>query len=51
MEDIYTLEFLWQKINYIHQNPVRAKIVAKPEDYLYTMRGEKGLLAVEIIRF
>ena len=55
VEDIYTSEFLWQKVNYIHQNPVRAEIVEKPEDYLYSSgrdyAGEKGLLAVEIIKF
>lgn len=55
VEDIYTPEFLRQKINYIHQNPVRAEIVARPEDYLYSSgldyAGEKGLLNVEVIRF
>lgn len=55
VEDIYTSEFLWQKISYIHQNPVKAEIVARPEDYLYSSgrdyAGEKGLLEVEVIRF
>ena len=55
VEDIYTSEFLWQKIGYIHQNPVKAEIVARPEDYLYSSgrdyAGEKGLLEVEVIRF
>lgn len=55
MEEIYTQEFLWQKINYIHQNPVRAEIVARAEDYLYSSAlnysGEKGLIDVEVIRF
>ena len=53
VEEIYTMEFLMQKLNYIHQNPVRAEIVAKPEDYLYSSAlnyaGEKGLLNVELI--
>ncbi len=54
VEEIYTMEFLMQKLNYIHQNPVRAEIVARPEDYLYSSAlnyaGEKGLLDVEVIR-
>jgi putative transposase len=29
-----------QKINYIHQNPVRALIVQKPEDYLFRSAGD-----------
>ena len=53
VEEIYTMEFLMQKLNYIHQNPVRAEIVARPKDYLYSSAlnyaGEKGLLNVELI--
>jgi putative transposase len=33
---IYSQKFIEQKINYIHNNPVRAGIVEKPEDYLYS---------------
>lgn len=45
-----------QKINYIHNNPVKAGLVANPEDYLYSSardyNGEKGLIeGIEIIRF
>jgi len=29
-------DWMWQKINYIHQNPVRAGITLKGEDYLYS---------------
>jgi len=28
--------FIEQKINYIHENPVRVGIVEKAEDYLYS---------------
>jgi len=35
-ELIYSDKFIMQKINYIHENPVRAGIVEKPEDYLYS---------------
>jgi putative transposase len=46
-------EMVDQKINYTHNNPVRAGIVAKPEDYLYSSAsdysGEKGLVNVEIV--
>ena len=35
-ELIYSDKFLFQKMNYIHENPVRAGIVENPEDYLYS---------------
>ena len=35
-EQIYSQKFIEQKINYIHNNPVRAGIVARAEDYLYS---------------
>lgn len=35
-EEIYTSQFLWSKLNYIHLNPVRAGIVSKAEDYIYS---------------
>jgi REP element-mobilizing transposase RayT len=49
-ELIFSNNFLDQKINYIHDNPVRAGIVGRQEDYLYSSArdyaGEKGLLEV-----
>ena len=42
-----------QKLNYIHNNPVKAGIVENPEDYLYSSAkdyaGMKGLVEIEII--
>ena len=35
-EEIYSQKFIEQKINYIHNNPVRSGIVEKPEHYLYS---------------
>jgi len=35
-EHIYSQKFIEQKVNYIHNNPVRAGIVLRPEDYLYS---------------
>ncbi len=35
-EIIYSDKFIQQKINYIHENPVRSGIVEKAEDYLYS---------------
>lgn len=29
-------KFIYQKLNYIHQNPVEACVVASPEEYLYS---------------
>jgi REP element-mobilizing transposase RayT len=33
---LFSPEFIREKIEYIHNNPVRAGIVEKPEDYLYS---------------
>lgn len=39
-----------QKVNYIHENPVKAEFVSEPEDWLYSSArdyaGEKGLLDI-----
>ncbi|GHT04987.1 transposase [Bacteroidia bacterium] len=35
-ELVYSPKFIEQKINYIHDNPVRSGIVANAEDYLYS---------------
>ena len=34
--ELKTKDFVYQKLNYIHQNPVRAGWVANAEDYLYS---------------
>lgn len=43
---------LWQKIHYIHENPVRAGLVEKPEHYIYSSAsdyaGKKGLVKVSV---
>jgi len=47
-EEIRTMDFFRQKLNYIHNNPVRAGIVDKEEEYLYSSARDfynrKGLL-------
>ena len=35
-QELYSPAFIFQKINYIHNNPVEAGIVEKPEEYLYS---------------
>jgi REP element-mobilizing transposase RayT len=35
-ETVYSQDFFNQKLNYIHQNPVRAGWVELPEEYLYS---------------
>ena|SRR5215831_1075129 len=35
-EELYSPEFILQKRNYIHNNPVTAGIVERPEHYLYS---------------
>ncbi len=33
---LFSNKFIWQKLNYIHNNAVEAGIVIKPEDYMYS---------------
>ena len=35
-KEVYSSAFAFQKLNYIHNNPVEAGIVRKAEDYLYS---------------
>jgi putative transposase len=51
-EEIRTKSFFDSKVEYIHQNPVRAGIVEKEEEYLLSSCGDfygtrKGLLELE----
>ena len=34
--ELYSNKFIWQKLNYIHYNPVEAGLVEYPEEYLYS---------------
>jgi REP element-mobilizing transposase RayT len=52
-EEVFSLKFLWSKLDYIHLNPVRAGIVEHATDYIYSSAsnysGNKGILSnVEI---
>jgi putative transposase len=54
-KECYSPKFSLQKLNYIHNNPVEAGIVDKPENYLYSSArdsfyGKKiGLLEIEYL--
>ena len=52
-EELESNKFFHQKIDYIHNNPVRAGIVQNPEDYLYSSAvdyaGIPGYVKIEII--
>lgn len=49
--EIFSDKFFFQKVDYIHLNPVRAGIVAKAEDYLYSSASnfidKGGLVEIE----
>ncbi|MFH0864672.1 MAG: hypothetical protein V1904_00650 [Bacteroidota bacterium] len=51
--EIFSQKFIVEKVNYIHNNPVRAGIVENPEDYLYSSARNyadmKGLLDVVVL--
>jgi putative transposase len=44
---------MMEKLNYIHQNPVRAMIVEEAEHYIFSSAvdyaGGKGLLKIELL--
>ncbi len=50
--EIYSEPFLWQKINYIHMNPVRAGWVKRASEYMYSSAsnfvGITGILDFEL---
>ena len=53
-KELYSQNFAQQKMAYIHNNPVVAGIVDKPEDYLYSSARDyyntaKGLLDIVLI--
>ena len=52
--DIFSMDFLQQKIDYIHNNPVRNGLVDLPEHYRFSSARdyyteENGLVAIEMI--
>ncbi|MGG7035928.1 MAG: REP-associated tyrosine transposase [Flavobacterium sp.] len=53
-EEIYSENFMWSKIDYIHFNPVRAGIVSNSQDYIYSSASNyidrKGIVDVEVVQ-
>ncbi|MGL4596078.1 MAG: REP-associated tyrosine transposase [Bacteroidia bacterium] len=51
--EIYSSHFFAQKLNYIHQNPVRANLVNQPDQWQYSSAknysGQKGLVKITLI--
>ena len=39
-EEVFTEDFFRQKLRYIHENPVRAGYVFRPEDYIYSSAAQ-----------
>ena len=51
--ELYSEKFVWEKINYIHRNPVDAGFVKRMEDWVYssaTNYFEKESLVPEVFR-
>ncbi len=52
-QQIYLNDYFNQKLNYIHENPVKAELVNRAEDYRYSSAidwaGGKGLLEVTVV--
>ncbi len=52
--ELWSLPVIWQKLNYIHDNPVRAGIVSDQTHYLYSSAidyycGRNGLLEIDLM--
>ena len=52
-KELETNHFIQQKLDYIHNNPVEARLVDEPEHYVYSSArdyaGQKGLIEVVFI--
>ena len=52
-KEIHSTAFLGEKMNYVHNNPVRTELVANSVDYLYSSARdyaeEKGLVNIEFV--
>ena len=52
-EEVYSPKFTISKIHYIHNNPVEAGLVARPEEYIFSSAqdysGQKGPVKVSVI--
>ena len=50
-EEIYSTAFMWSKLHYIHLNPVRAGLVGKASEYIYSSASnyvnDSGILEIE----
>ena len=53
--ELVSPKWINQKLNYIHNNPVRAGIVEHPENYIYSSAlwylEEEGKIKIDILRF
>ena len=51
--EVYSAEFLWSKLDYIHLNPIRAGIVEKASHYTYSSAqnyvNDDGLVNVHLV--
>jgi len=51
-EEVFSNKFMWSKLDYIHLNPVKAGIVSKAQDYIYSSASNyinnKGLIKVTL---
>ena len=52
-KELETNHFMDEKLNYLHENPVKVGMVESPEDYLYSSArdysGLQGLVPIELI--
>jgi REP element-mobilizing transposase RayT len=53
--ELFTNKMIDQRLEYLHMNPVKAGLVAEPEDWLYSSAknyaGSEGILELELIDY
>ena len=50
VKEIYSSSFLYEKLEYIHQNPVKDLIVEEPHEYLYSSPASADVSSVRITK-
>jgi putative transposase len=51
--NLWSKDIIWEKIGYMHSNPVKRKLVPRPEDWLWSSYGDyagirRGPLPIDI---
>jgi len=52
-EEIYSVKFMWSKLDYIHLNPVKVGVVENTEHYMYSSArnyiNKEGIFSITLV--